>query len=160
MTEANHPREDTGKRFAFHLLNPGSSPASAPTPSGAVTYSRCVTALNCRSRNKCGTLSPWENAAGIPSEDGPFRHSFKMPITTTKLSRNKTSRRRSAPSARDPDPGGTHRWERHGQRFDPESRTGPQPMTNEPRRALAEGQVTVAEQATTATERSLHREPT
>jgi len=90
--EANQEGRNTGHTFAFHLLNPGSSPASAPTPPGVVTYSRCVTTRNCRSRTKRGTQLPWENAAGIPSVDGPFRHSFKMPITTTKLSKNKTSR--------------------------------------------------------------------
>ena len=31
-------RRNTGHLFAFHLLNPRSSPASAPTPPGVVTY--------------------------------------------------------------------------------------------------------------------------
>jgi hypothetical protein len=35
---------------------------------------------------------PWENALGNRLENGFFQHSFKMPITTTKLSKNKTSR--------------------------------------------------------------------
>ena len=35
---------------------------------------------------------PWENAFGNRLENGFFQHSFKMPITTTKLSKNKTSR--------------------------------------------------------------------
>ena len=35
---------------------------------------------------------PWENALGSRLENGFFQHSFKMPITTTKLSKNKTSR--------------------------------------------------------------------
>ena len=35
---------------------------------------------------------PWENALGSRLENGFFLHSFKMPITTTKLSKNKTSR--------------------------------------------------------------------
>ena len=42
------------------------------------------------------TLEPWENASREPLETAPLRHSFKMPITTTKLSKNKTSRRSDA----------------------------------------------------------------
>jgi len=42
------------------------------------------------------TLEPWENASREPLETALLRHSFKMPITTTKLSKNKTSRRRAA----------------------------------------------------------------
>jgi hypothetical protein len=35
---------------------------------------------------------PWENASESRLENGFHQHSFKMPITTTKLSKNKTSR--------------------------------------------------------------------
>jgi len=35
---------------------------------------------------------PWENAFENRLENGFRQHSFKMPITTTKLSKNKTSR--------------------------------------------------------------------
>jgi hypothetical protein len=35
---------------------------------------------------------PWENAFENRLENGIRQHSFKMPITTTKLSKNKTSR--------------------------------------------------------------------
>lgn len=37
---------------------------------------------------------PWENAFEHRLENGVRQHSFKMPITTTKLSKNKTSRQR------------------------------------------------------------------
>ena len=45
--------------------------------------------LNCFAKR---FREPWENALGSRLENGFFQHSFKMPITTTKLSKNKTSR--------------------------------------------------------------------
>ena len=61
------------------------------------------------------TLEPWENASREPLETAPLRHSFKMPITTTKLSKNKRADEATrtsvhgTPAARDC----------HGQRFAP-----------------------------------------
>jgi hypothetical protein len=94
------------------------------------------------------TLETWEKSL----DTSPCRHSFKMPITTTVLSRNNASRQcLEAPSARDPvhEKAARRRdafsWRSHGQRFIPENRSGPQPtawitrQTTEPKPLAAAG---------------------
>ena len=94
------------------------------------------------------TLDTWERSL----DASHWRHSFKMPITTTVLSRNNASRQcLEAPSARDPvhEKAARRRdafsWRSHGQRFIPENRSGPQPtawitrQTTEPKPLAAAG---------------------
>lgn len=69
---------------------------SAATPFGAAEKSKNYLALFHENRSmNCfikRSREPWENASESCLENSFHQHSFKMPITTTKLSKNKASR--------------------------------------------------------------------
>ena len=59
---------------------------------GAVTFLAASTPPARQAWPELWNAEPWENASGHPPNGGDLRHSFKMPTTTTKLSRNETGR--------------------------------------------------------------------
>ena len=123
----------TGPVLLGYWICPGSSPASAPTPSRAVTYFslRASVRLHHKGRETAASrLSLGRTPPARVLRTRAISILFKMPTTTTKLSKNETSRHRSTEVQRG------RPAICHGQRFTPapgahrrsSCRNGPQPM--------------------------------